>query len=100
MDKYKIKLTPRAYKDLDDIYSYIAWEKLSPDNAKGQTECIKDKLNKLSLSPQSHQERTEGRYANCGYRQLLIDNYVAIFRIEESTKTVFIITIQYQGRNL
>ena len=35
-----------------------------------------------------------------GYRQLLIDNYIAIFRIDEPCKTVYVVTIQYQGRNL
>lgn len=54
----------------------------------------------LSAFPQSHQERTEGKYARKGYRQLLINNYIAIFRIDESQKIVYIITIQYQGRDL
>ena len=36
----------------------------------------------------SRQERMEGRYAGKGYRQLLIDNYIAVFRIDEATKTV------------
>lgn len=54
----------------------------------------------LDTFPQSHQERNEGRYAGKGYRQLLIDNYMAIFRINEPRKTVYVVTIQYQGRNL
>ena len=51
----------------------------------------------LDTFPQSHQERNEGRYAGKGYRQLLIDNYMAIFRINEPRKTVYVVTIQYQG---
>ena len=86
MDKYKIKVNPRAIRELDHIYKYIANEKLAPVN--------------LDTFPQSHQERNEGRYAGKGYRQLLIDNYIAIFRIDEPCKTVYIVTIQYQGRNL
>lgn len=54
----------------------------------------------LSTFPQSHQERNEGRYAEKGYRQLLIDNYIAIFRIDEVDKIVYVVTIQYQGRKL
>lgn len=100
MVKYKIKLNPRAYRDLNDIFAYIALEKLSPENAKGQTDRIRDKLKILDTFPQSHQERTEGKYAGKGYRQLLIDNYIAIFRIDEVTKTVYVVTIQYQGRNI
>lgn len=100
MDKYEVKLNPKAYRDLDEIFSYIAVEKLSPENAKGQTERIREALAALDTFPQSHQDRTEGRYAGKGYKQLLIDNYMAIFKIDESTKTVNIITIQYQGRNV
>jgi plasmid stabilization system protein ParE len=100
MDKYRIKLNKRAFKDIDSIFEYIALEKLSPENAKGQTDRIWNALKALDTFPQSHQERNEGRYAGKGYRQLIIDNYIAIFRIDESTKTVYIVTVQYQGRNL
>ena len=41
-----------------------------------------------------------GRYAGKGYKQLLIDNYIAIFKIDEATKTVYVVTVQYQGRDL
>lgn len=100
MDKYKVKVNPRAIRELDHIYKYIANEKLAPENAKGQVDRIKKAVLSLDTFPQSHQERNEGRYASKGYRQLLIDNYIAIFRIDEPQKTVYVVTIQYQGRNL
>ena len=100
MNKYKIKINPRAIRELDHIYEYIANEKLAPEKAIGQINRIKKAILSLDIFPQSHQERNEGRYAGKGYRQLLIDNYIAIFRIDESLKTVYVITIQYQGRNL
>ena len=100
MDKYKIKVNPSAIRELDHIYEYIANEKLAPKNAKGQIERIKKSILSLDTFPQSHQERNESRYAGKGYRQLLIDNYIAIFRIDEPHKTVYVVTIQYQGRNL
>ena len=100
MDKYKVKVNPGAIRELDHIYEYIANEKLAPENAKGQVERIKKSILSLDTFPQSHQERNEGRYAGKGYRQLLIDNYIVIFRIDEQCKTVYVVTIQYQGRNL
>ena len=100
LDKYKVKVNPRAIRDLDSIYEYIASEKLAPENAKGQVERIKKSILGLDTFPQSHQERNEGRYAGKGYRQLIIDNYIVIFRISEPQKTVYVVTIQYQGRNL
>lgn len=100
MDKYKVKINPRAIRELDSIYEYIANEKLAPENARGQVERIKKAVLSLNTFPQSRQERNEGRYAGKGYRQLLIDNYIVIFRIDEPNKTVYVVTIQYQGRNL
>lgn len=100
MDKYKVKINPNAIRELDHIYQYIANEKSAPENAKGQIDRLKKSILSLNTFPQSHQERNEGRYAGKGYRQLLIDNYIAIFRIDELHKTVYVVTIQYQGRNL
>ncbi len=100
MDKYKIKINPKAIRELNSIYEYIANEKMDSENAKGQVDRIKKAILSLDTFPQSHQERNEGRYAQKGYRQLLIDNYIAIFRIDEADKVVYVVTIQYQGRNL
>lgn len=100
MDKYKVILNSRAYRDLDNIFAYIALEKLSPHNAQNQTDRIWSALRKLDIFPQAHQERNEGKYAGKGYRQLLIDNYIAVFRIDETDKIVYVVTIQYQGRNI
>lgn len=54
----------------------------------------------LNTFPHSHQKRNEGSYAGKGYHQLLIDNYIAIFRVDETNKIVYVVTVQYQGRNL
>ena len=95
-----MKVNPKSIRELDRIYEYIANDKLAPENAKGQVDRIKKAVLSLDTFPQSHQERNEGRYAGKGYRQLLIDNYIAIFRIDELHKTIYVVTIQYQGRNL
>ena len=41
LDKYKVKINPKAIRELDQIYEYIANEKLAPENVKGQIERIK-----------------------------------------------------------
>lgn len=100
MYKYEVRLTQQAFREIDGIFSYITLEKLSPENAKKQTDRIWAALKKLETFPKSHQERSEGRYAGKGYRQLLIDNYIAIFKIDESKKIVQVVTIQFQGRDV
>ena len=98
-DKYEVLLYPRAFRDIDDIYAYIAVEKLAPENAQVQTDRIWDAILTLETLPFSHQERREGRFANKGYRQLLIDNYIAIYKIDEKHRKVYVITVQYHGRD-
>lgn len=100
MDKYEVMLYPRAVHDIDDIYAYIALEKLSPENAKGQTDRIWNAIKSLEKFPESHQDRVAGRYGGKGYKQLIIDNYIAIFRIDKTLKKVFVVTVQYQGKNI
>lgn len=51
MDKYKVKINSRAIRELDDIYEYIANEKLAPENAKGLVGriSITDEIYKISI---------------------------------------------------
>ena len=100
MDKYEVMLYPKAYRDIDDIYAYIAFEKLSSENAKGQTDRIWNAIKSLERFPESHQERLNGRYAGNGYKQLIIDNYIAIYKIDENARRVYVVTVQYKGCNL
>ncbi len=100
LDRYNVKIYPKAIRDLDSIYEYIANEKLAPEYAKGQIERIKKAILNLAIFPQSHQVRSEGRYATKGYRQLLVDNYIVIFKMDEGGKTVYVVTVQYHGRNM
>ncbi len=94
-----MKLYPRAYRDIEEIYEYIAGQKTAPDTAKGQTDRIYEELSKLKEFPYAHQDRQQGRYAGKRYKQLLIDNYFAIYRIDEENKIVYVITVQYYGRD-
>lgn len=100
MDKYKVKVFPEALRNIDDIYLYIALEKLSPENARRQTDRIWNGLRSLAFHPAKHQKRLSGKYAGGVYHQLLIDNYIAIFRIDENKRTVYVVTVQYQGRDI
>ena len=70
MAKYDDLLYPKAYRDIEEIY------------------------------PDSHQERLTGRYAGRGYRQIIIVNYIAIFKIDEEQRKVFVVTVQYGARDI
>lgn len=98
MDKYSVKLMSRALRDLDGIYDYIAHTLLEPETALNLVIRIEDAILSLEMTPSRCPERKHGVYANRGYRQLFIENYTAIFRIDEAKKTVIVVTVRYSPR--
>ena len=100
MVKYGIVLYPKVYDDIDDIYLYVSIMLQDPTTAKRQTDIIWDAIKKLETFPQSHQDRLYGRYANKGYKQLIVNRFIVIYKIDEYKKEVRVVTVQYCGRNL
>jgi len=49
----------------------------------------------LEQMPYRCPERKRGVYANRGYRQLFVKNYTVIYRVDEKTRTVLIVTVRY-----
>lgn len=99
MEEYDVILYPKAIQQIQAIYSYIALEKTDPDMATQQTDRIQSAILSLKTFPQRHQNRIIGTYANKGYKQLLVDHYVAIYRIDEEKKKVYVEAVHYQGKN-
>lgn len=95
MDKYKVKISPRALEDLNHIYEYIVKEIKAPQTALALVELIESEILRLDEMPYRGAERKIGIYANRGYRQLFVKNYTIVYRIEEASKTVIIITVRY-----
>jgi len=53
----------------------------------------------LDMLPFRGAERKIGRYANKGYRQLFVENYTIVYRIDEMKKQIIIVTVQYSPGN-
>lgn len=93
--KYAVNLLPRAYRDLNGIYTYIAETLIEPGIAAKMAESLEEAIFSLETMPRRGVLRKTGAYANRGYRQLFVGNFTVIYRIEESRKRVLIITIRY-----
>ncbi|MDD3337131.1 MAG: type II toxin-antitoxin system RelE/ParE family toxin [Eubacteriales bacterium] len=51
MSQWRVEYTDEAERDLSDIYSYIAYSLLSPDNADAQVERIMQAVEELDHMP-------------------------------------------------
>ena len=99
MDKYTVYISPQAYRDIDEIYRYIAEELLAPNTASDTADEIEEAILSLEQLPERGAERKVGIYANKGYRQLFVKNYTIVYRADKESKTVMIITVKYSHRN-
>ena len=99
MDKYSVKLYARAYRDLDEIYAYIANTLSEPGTALNMVDALEEAIFSLEQMPERGAIRRIGIYANAGYRQLFVKNYVIIYRVLKEKKEVHIVTIRYAPSN-
>ena len=97
MDNYSVKLMSRALLDLDKIYDYISHTLVEPGTALKLVERIENAIFSLETMPYRCPERRRGAYAYRGYRQLLVENYTVIYRIQESEKQVIVVTVRYSS---
>lgn len=95
MDKYKVFISPQAYREIDEIYRYIKKELLAGNAALKLVSQIEKAIQSLDSLPQRGAERKTGKYAYQGYRQLFVKNYTIIYRIVEEEKVVIIVTVRY-----
>lgn len=78
MDKYEVLLSPKALRDLDAIYGYLAELVSEEQTVLDWIEALEAGILSLAELPYRCPERRVGVYANRGYRQLFIRNYTVI----------------------
>lgn len=95
MDKYSVKFTNGALSDIDRVYGYIAKTLQAPEAALRLVDRIEEAIFSLEYMPFRCPVRKTGAFAKSGYRQLFIENYTAVYTVNEVEKTVVILTVRY-----
>lgn len=95
MDKYSVKLLSAAYRNLDEIYEYIATELDAEQSALSLIDKLEEAILSLEAMPHRGTRRRVGAFVNKGYRQLFVTNFTIVYRIDENEKQVIIVTVRY-----
>lgn len=96
LDKeYAVKMLPRAYRDMDEIYSYIAEKLQERKTAENLVDTLEEGIFSLEKFPYRGAERRVGSYAYRGYRQLFVKNFTIVYRVDEAAAQVIIVTVRY-----
>lgn len=99
MDEYKIKITNQAKEHLHLIKNYISLEFKEPETTKKMISLLKENMKKLSFMPHRIKCIDEKPWGDLGFRKIRVKNYYVYFWVEESTKTVYIISVVYTRMN-
>ncbi|MFV0342968.1 MAG: type II toxin-antitoxin system RelE/ParE family toxin [Anaerocolumna sp.] len=95
MDRYSVKLLSMAYKNLDEIYEYIAKELLSERSAENLIDDLEEAILSLETMPKRGAKRRNGIFANKGYRQIFVRNFIIVYRVDDEKKEVVVVTVKY-----
>lgn len=92
---YRLKITPKAGDDLDQIYSYI-FKVLHFKEAAGKLLArIETSILRLKDFPFSGSFAADKFLKKKGYRKLIIDNYIAFYLVDEKEKQVVVMRVLY-----
>ena len=88
MKQYKVQITDKALADMEAIYEYIAAVLGAPETAMKQSDWIADGIESLNVFPERCKLFDSPAERELGMRQLRVDNYSAVYVVDEDTVTV------------
>ena len=97
---YEVTTTEQAESDLRGVFEYIAFELLSPENAKGQLERLEEHIMGLEILPEKFRAYEKEPWKNRGLRVMPVDNYLVFYIPDDETETVTVIRVLYNGRDV
>lgn len=77
-NKYKVIITPTAYKEINRIYDYIIEELYAENAAKRLMRKIEDDIQKLKYAPRLHMEIEKCDELKRNYRRIVINNFIIL----------------------
>lgn len=98
MKQYIVQITNKALVDMEEIYTYIAEQLQSPENAMGQYNRIADAIESLNIFPERMKVMESEPEHTMGLRQLSIDNYSAFYVIQD--ERVIITRVLYSASDI
>jgi len=95
---YNIEITNKAYKDMDQIYTYICEILLEPVIAANKYDKIADAIMTLDTMPDRIKIMDSEPAHTLGLRPLIVDNYTVFFTIDSDT--VFVVRVLYSASDI
>ena len=92
---YKLLISELAHQDLDSIVSYIAVQLANPKAAGDFLDEVTACYGFLKNNPMMYEQCQVRGFGKEEYRKAIIKNYVLVYKINESSRTVSIMRFFY-----
>jgi toxin ParE1/3/4 len=96
---YDLLITEIAEQDLDGMVDYITGKLANPAAAGAFLDKTEECYGFLRRTPRMFNECADAYLKSRGYRKVLINNYLLIFRIDEKARRVYILRFFYGGQD-
>lgn len=95
---YRIRYTPLAFDDLNEIDTYISETLCNEAAAERLLDEIEHSVNQLKQFPYIGSEVEDSYLAAKGYRKLVVSNYLVFHLVNEQAKEIVIMRVIYGAR--
>ncbi len=97
--KYKVMLSDQAVVDVNDIYEYLAFEKLVPDIAGALIGRIEAHILKLDEMPYRYRAFELEPWKSRGLRMMPVENFLVLYIPNDENRTVTVVRVFYSRQN-
>lgn len=92
---YKIIHTESAEQDLDNILGYMVYSLANPSAAASFADAVAACYSDLEKTPLMYELCHDPRLRTLEYHKAVIKNYIMVYKVDEPTKTVYILRFFY-----
>ena len=97
--EYKVKITPYALRQMQEIVHYISSVLQSPENASRWLAAIKEELASLSSMPARFPLTEEEPWHSQGIHKMVVKNFLVYFWIDADNLCVWVTAAVYGRRD-
>lgn len=81
MKEYRVQITDSALADMNELYEYIAFKLMAPENTLGQYNRIADEIMKLNTMPERNRIMDVEPWKTRELRRMNVDNYSVFYKV-------------------
>lgn len=96
---FKLFVSELAHQDLDSIVAHIALQLCNPSAAQNFLDEVEKCYEHLKSNPFMYAKCRDKHLEVEGYRKAIINNYILIFKVDETSSTVNGLRVFYGARD-